>query len=99
MAIKANLLIDQGTDYATTIKLADDNDQPINLEGYTGRAQIRKYYTSLTSFDFDVDIEKGEFKVSGENVTDKDSLIKFVSESQDYHGFLAGSGSIGGGGG
>jgi hypothetical protein len=64
MAIKANLLIDQGTDYATTIKLADDNDQPINLEGYTGRAQIRKYYTSLTSFDFDVDISANTGEVT-----------------------------------
>jgi len=59
------------------------------------RKQLKKLLKA--DFDFDVDIEKGEFKVSGENVTDKDSLIKFVSESQDYHGFLAGSGSIGGG--
>jgi len=56
MAIKANLIIDQGTDYSTTINLADNEDSPIDLEGYTGRAQIRKYYTSLTAYDFQVDV-------------------------------------------
>lgn len=57
MATKANLKIGQGTDYLTSITLTDDDGDPIYLAGYTGAGQIRKYYTSLTAVDFDVDIE------------------------------------------
>lgn len=56
MGTKANLKIDQGSDYATTITLTDDNGDPLELVGYTGQAQIRKYYTSSVSYDFDVAI-------------------------------------------
>lgn len=57
MAIKANLKIDQGADYETTINVTDDDSEsPIDLTGYTGSAQIRKYYTSTTSYSFSVNI-------------------------------------------
>ena len=52
MATKANLIIDQGTDFSTTLTVADANDAIINLTGYTARGQIRKHYTSSTSVDF-----------------------------------------------
>lgn len=54
MAIKANLKIDQGADYSTTITLVGDSDDPINLEEYIGASQMRKYYTSLTAYDLGV---------------------------------------------
>lgn len=57
MAAKANLKIDQGSDYATSITLTTDDGTPVYLFDYTGKAQIRKYYTSTTAVDFDVDIE------------------------------------------
>lgn len=56
MAIKTNLTIDQGSDFTTTINLTDNFDNVINLTGYTGAAQIRKHYTSLTSYAFTVTI-------------------------------------------
>jgi len=44
MATKLNLFIDQGTDFSTTIEVADDAGTPINLTTYTGRSQMRKHY-------------------------------------------------------
>lgn len=54
MATKLNLFIDQGTDFSTTIEVADDNGDPINLSTYTGRSQMRKHYTSTSYHAFTV---------------------------------------------
>lgn len=56
MATKANLLIDQGTTFSTTIIVSDDEGNSLNLEGYTGAAQLRKHYTSSNSVSFNVSI-------------------------------------------
>ena len=52
MAVKANIIIDQGTDYTTSITLSNDNSEIVDLTGYTATAQIRKTYTSTTSTSF-----------------------------------------------
>lgn len=52
MAIKANLVIDQGTDYSTTIRLTDDDENVVTLTGYTAQAQMRKTYTSSNAVSF-----------------------------------------------
>ena len=57
MAIKANLIVDQGTDYTTTINLTDDNDNVVDLTGYTGVGQMRKTYTSSNSVSFNITLE------------------------------------------
>lgn len=56
MASKANLVIDQGTTFTTTITVTDDEGTALNLTGYTGAAQIRKHYTSSNSVSFTVSI-------------------------------------------
>jgi hypothetical protein len=56
MAVKANITIDQGTSFETTLDVTDDNGDPINLTGYTGAAQMRKHYTSSNSYSFAVAI-------------------------------------------
>lgn len=38
MAIKANLIIDQGADFTTTINVTDDDDNVIDLK--IGRAHV-----------------------------------------------------------
>jgi hypothetical protein len=58
MAIKANLIIDQGTDYQTDITLTDLDDNTVNLSGYTANAQIRKTYTSSNAVSFSVSLEE-----------------------------------------
>lgn len=56
MAIKANLIIDQGTTYTTTVDVTDEDGLPVNLTNYTGTAQIRKHYSSSNSTPFAVSI-------------------------------------------
>ena len=52
MATKANLIIDQGATFSTSINLTDTDDVPVDLTNYTGAAQIRKHYTSSTYTPF-----------------------------------------------
>lgn len=52
MAIKANIVIDQGADFSTSINVTDDNGDPVDLTSYTGAAQMRKHYTSSNSTSF-----------------------------------------------
>ena len=54
MAIKANLIIDQGTSFVTTLALTDSSDNPLNLNLYTYQAQMRKHYSSSNSVSFTV---------------------------------------------
>lgn len=56
MASKANLTIDQGTTFTTTITITDDDGNALDLTGYTGAAQLRKHYTSSNSVNFTVSI-------------------------------------------
>jgi hypothetical protein len=56
MATKANLVIDQGASFTTSITVADDDGVAIDLTGYTGQAQFRKHYTSSNSVSFTVSI-------------------------------------------
>jgi len=52
MAIVANLLVDQGTDFETTIDIVGSDGNPVDLTGYTIAGQIRKAYTSSTAYNF-----------------------------------------------
>lgn len=56
MAIKANLIIDQGATFTTTINITDEDGDVINLTGYSGASQLRKHYTSSNSTSFTVQI-------------------------------------------
>jgi hypothetical protein len=64
MAIKANLQIDQGADFSTEIDVLDDANEPVNLTGYSGAAQMRKHYTSSTATAFNVAINAGDGTVT-----------------------------------
>ena len=52
MATKANLVIDQGSTFSVDLDLTDENGDAINLSGYTAESQMRKWYTSTTSYPF-----------------------------------------------
>lgn len=56
MAIKANIVIDQGTSFSTSINLTDTDDAVIDLTDFTGAAQMRKHFTSSNSTPFVVTI-------------------------------------------
>lgn len=46
MAIKTNLIVDQGTNFVYNIYLIDSAGDPFPLTDYTANAQIRRSYTS-----------------------------------------------------
>jgi len=52
MAIKANLVIDQGTSFSATIDVTNTGGSIFNLTGYTTAAQMRKNYNSSTAVTF-----------------------------------------------
>jgi hypothetical protein len=57
MAVKGNLVIDQGTDYEVTVDVRNINNGIANLTGYTSYAQMRKHYTSSKYYEFDTSVE------------------------------------------
>jgi len=52
MAIKANLVIDQGATFAATVDVEHANGTPFDLTDYTVAAQARKNYASSTAITF-----------------------------------------------
>ena len=52
MGAKANIIVDQGADFSTSITVTDDNGNVQDLTGYAGAGQIRKHYASETSTNF-----------------------------------------------
>lgn len=49
MAIKANLVIDQGTDFSATIDVSDSAGQTYDLTDHTVASQMRKNYASASA--------------------------------------------------
>jgi hypothetical protein len=52
MALKANLVIDQGTSFSTSIDLKDVANNVYDLTGYTVASQMRKNYASSSAITF-----------------------------------------------
>ena len=57
MATKANIVVDQGATFTTSISIVDDTDTPFNLTGHTGAAQLRKHFSSTNATSFAVSLE------------------------------------------
>lgn len=67
MATRTNIIIDQGATYQTVITIADANNIPIDLTGYTGNSVIKKAYSSLnvaTTFTVSVNGVLGQVSLS-----------------------------------
>lgn len=72
MAVYANLTIDQGSDFTSTITVEDSSGIPYDLTGHSARGKIKKTYTSSTSFPFTVNITNpadGEIDISLSSTT------------------------------
>ena len=52
MATRVNIVIDQGTDFETSINLTDSSGDQLNLTGMSAASQIRKTHTSSNSVAF-----------------------------------------------
>lgn len=85
MALKANITIDQGTSFATTIDVTDEDGNVVNLTGFTGAAQMRKHYTSTTYYAFSVSItaDTGEVTLSmNANATNNVAAGRYVYDCE-----------------
>jgi hypothetical protein len=56
MATKANIYIDQGSTFSTTVTITDNNGDVVDLTNYTGAGQMRKSYSSSTAYNFTVNV-------------------------------------------
>lgn len=66
MAIYANLVVDQGTDFSSFITLEDTSGAIVDLTGYTAAGMVRRTYKSSTSISFTTSIPdptSGEIKI------------------------------------
>lgn len=54
MAIKVNLVMDQGATFTSTFTMTDDNEEIIDMSTYTMSAKMKKSETSSNSFSFSV---------------------------------------------
>jgi hypothetical protein len=52
MATRVNILIDQGTDFTTSVNLTDNIGSQLDLTGMTAASQIRKTHSSSNSTSF-----------------------------------------------
>lgn len=52
MSTKANITIDQGTDFSVDIKLRNPDGTMYDLTGYTVAAQMRKHYNAMSATTF-----------------------------------------------
>lgn len=52
MAIKANIVVDQGSDFTSVIDLADAEGNVYDLTDHIASAQMRKNYASTVAYDF-----------------------------------------------
>lgn len=67
MAVYANLSIDQGSTFSSTVTVESSDGLTYNLTGYTARGQIRKTYSSSTYVAFSASIPSptsGEINLS-----------------------------------
>jgi hypothetical protein len=74
MAMKANLIIDQGSDFIQDIEVTHSNNALVNLSGYTGAAHLRKSYTADTYKAFTVSTTANGIVQIRMNSSNTDSL-------------------------
>lgn len=67
MTAYANITAHRGADFVTTIFLSDDNSDPISLEDFVLKGQIRKTWSSTISYNIELTVKNTE-----------DNIIDFV---------------------
>ncbi len=71
MATRVNIVIDQGTDFETSISLTDASNVQLNTTGMTAASQIRRTHSSSNSVAFTAALAKptGTLTLSLNNAT------------------------------
>ena len=74
MAMKAKLIIDQGSDFIQDVEVTHANNALVNLTGYTGAAHLRRSYTANTYKAFTVSTTNNGIVQLRMNSANTDSL-------------------------
>lgn len=61
---KTNLILDQGSTFEVIIELTDDNNEPLNANGLTPQAQMRKHYASANAININTSLANGQLILS-----------------------------------
>ncbi len=61
---KFNLSIDQGSTFQITVDITDEDDNPLQSNGNSVSAQIRKHYLSTNSTSFSTNLTNGVITLS-----------------------------------
>ena len=65
MSTKANIVIEQNSDFSVPITLTnDDSGEPLVITGFTANASLRKYYTASNVVLFDTNLVDGCLTIS-----------------------------------
>lgn len=67
MTTRANIYIDQGTDFSIFLDVVDDNGDIVNLTGTSFESDAKKVYTEMVAFTFNteiVDAPEGKMEMS-----------------------------------
>lgn len=59
MATIYNLNIDQGTTFIANLQYQDEDKQPIDIDGYQARGQMRRSYDSANAVTFSANVTNG----------------------------------------
>jgi hypothetical protein len=75
MATRANIIIDQGATFTSSITVTGSDGNPSDLSGYTGYAQMRKHHTSSQYVDFNVTLGGASGTITLELTADQTANI------------------------
>lgn len=64
MAVRVNQVVNQGEDFTSQVLLNDENGNAFNVTGYTGVAQMRKYFGSANVVSMSVTLANGSCTLS-----------------------------------
>jgi hypothetical protein len=80
MAFKANLVIDQGSEFSTEFIIKDDMDNPIDFTEYTIEAKIKKTFEEVNGIPFNIiGYANGAIEISlDSNVSDEIKYGQYV---------------------
>ena len=64
IATKYNLVVEQGCDFSYTIPLLDPSQNKLDVTGYTANALMKKFYTSVNTYSFGIQLVNGALTIT-----------------------------------
>lgn len=92
MAIIQNLYLDQGSTFSLNLDYIDTNKNPVNISGFSARAEFRSSYSTANSYVFTsnvIDANSGIINLSMPyNETANVKAGRYVYDVEIYNGII-----------